>query len=153
MSKSEKEGGKESMQKVKQFMYEAMAEATTDLYFASQTKKGKRIAGGLTGVSVLLGMTSPLYAAGGLTDLKSKLGTLLGDVYTLIVGLTTGVCVVFLSIAVVQYIMAGDPQAAKIAKDKAKRVIIGWVIILSMSTIISAVSSLKSGDVNTGNWK
>lgn len=139
------------MQKVKKFMNEALAEATTEMFFASQTKKGKAVLGAAAGFGALTGMTGNVYAAS-LNDMKTKLGDLLHNIYLLIIGLATGLAVVMLAVSLVQYITAGDPQAAKIAKDRAKRVIIGWVIILSLGTVANAVSDVVSGGNYTGPW-
>lgn len=135
-------------EKLNQLRAQVLADLTCDMYDLTHhpTTKQKVGIGAYTGAAMLLGMTTQILAA---PKFFTQLETMFNNMYGWILGISSALAVVLIAFRILQYMAASDPQAAKMAKDNIKRVIVAWVCINLLGALASVI-----GDLTRGNgWK
>lgn len=135
-------------EKLNQLRAQVLADLTCDMYDLTHrpTTKQKAGLGAYAGAAMLLGMTTQVLAAPNFFD---KLNEMLDNLYIWILGISSGLAVVLIAFRILQYMAASDPQAAKMAKDNIKRVIVAWICINLLGALATVISDLTKGS----GWK
>ena len=141
--------------KLRQFEVELMADLTCDAYNITHnpTKKQKAGIAAYTASAAVLGTTVSALAA---PQFFSQLENMMVQMYGWILGISTALAILLLAFRLIQYMAASDPQEAKMAKDKAKKVLIAWVLINILGALPPVIKTLTQGNSwrgQTGTFK
>lgn len=130
--------------KLKKLRNEIMADITCDIYSMTHepTAKHKTGAGLIAGTAVVMGSMATVLAE---PKFFSSLEKMMDNMYGWILGISSSLAILLLAWNLIKYMAASDPQEAKIAKDKIKKIIFAWVIINVLGAIPSVIQSLTSG--------
>ena len=135
------------MKKIKQIEAKISADLVCE---AMETTKSERIAlGAGSGAVVAAASACSVFAS---ERFDQALGNMLQRIYGYILGISTGLAVVFIAINVVKYMVATDPQSALMAKKAAIRVGIAWIVLNSLGGIVALGSELAKDGKYNGSW-
>lgn len=106
-------------------------------------------AGGLAAVGSALLLTAPAFAAsGGGGDFWTAASSLMQDIYTHILGISTIVAVVCASVALIMMNFSRSGRTVDESRAWLKRIVITWIILNSLGFIVAYLSPLVAG----GQW-
>lgn len=139
-----------SVAKLNTLKSQVLADLTCDVYEFTHnpTKKQKVGSTAYVSAAMLLGLTTQVLAApsGGAPKFFTTLQNMLDNLYAWILLISSSLAIALIAFRIVQYMAAGDPQAAKMAKDNIKRIIIAWVCINLLGALASVIQMLTKGN-------
>ncbi len=107
------------------------------------------IRGGLAGAAGALLLTAPAFAAaGGGGDFWSAASSLMQDIYTHILGISTIAAVVCASVALIMMNFSRSGRTVDESRAWLKRIVLTWIILNSLGFIVAYLTPLVQG----GQW-
>lgn len=137
------------MKKLKQIRAKILTDLTCEAYDLAETSKLERVELG-TAAGIIFATASACGASA--TRFDQALGDMLQKIYGYILGISTGLAVVFIAINIVKYMVATDPQSALMAKKAAIRVGIAWIVLNSLGGIVAIGTELAQNGRYNGAW-
>lgn len=115
--------------------------ATTDLMNGNISKSDRVVAGMATfGSAILFGVT-PVYGANIIDQIATQLKTYYGK----IAGIATVVAAFCILIALLWTLISPSAQGASTPIGWIKKIVICWILILSIGGIVTLIESITSG--------